>query len=138
MRSIFDGRKREFQREEMPFPGRNSFEQSKLSWNLGDRELFKFYQKVISLRQLYPPKPGLTSDGVGVHYSQDDRWIAWEYQTDVHDWIGVVIYLGKEKDFTLSHPFEQFTPKEILLTTDKVQLQPPHLTFFSPCGLIVI
>ncbi|MCH9608787.1 MAG: Malto-oligosyltrehalose trehalohydrolase [Chlamydiales bacterium] len=130
MEEIFEGRKREFQASEMPFPGKESFQNSKLSWKQ-DPELFALYQKLISLRKKYPPKTGLAVGEVPIYH--DAHSIAWEYPTEEGEWIGLYCYLGKGGRCTL--PFKKVKKEKILLTTQKITLED---RFSAPCELSLV
>jgi len=121
MRAIFEGRKREFHRQDMPFPGKESFDNSHLTWKR-DNELFSLYKSLISIRKTYPPKPEMTGDDMHVYYSPEEDWLAWEYPTDdEEEWIGVLLYLGHEtKILSLTLPFQK-AKGELLLATQKIK-----------------
>lgn len=134
MRSIYEGRKREFHREEMPYPGKESFDNSRLTWS-DDREISTLYRTLITLRKKYPPKEALTPDNIGVYCSVEEEWVAWEYPTEKGTWLGVLCYLGKGK--TLSHPFKN-TGQEILLATENIkQKKEGEWQVPSECALIL-
>ncbi|NGX55162.1 MAG: Malto-oligosyltrehalose trehalohydrolase [Chlamydiae bacterium] len=141
MRAVYEGRKREFHREDMPFPGRDAFQNSKLSWDIKApdcRDIFKLYKELISLRQLYPPKPGLKDDGIKVYFSTQNQWIAWEYQTNVNDWIGMICHLDSKENLTLPIPFIECQSKELLLTTEKVEFTKSKITLLPESAVVII
>lgn len=144
MRSIYEGRIREFHRDDMPFPGKESFDNSKLSWDLEatkSKEILKLYRDLIAIRKKYPPKPELNSDGIKVYYSPEEEWLAWEYQTEPNNWIGVLCYLGKEKDFlTLLLPFSEVTNQQLLLSTQNIDWKKSSekITIPSETALVLI
>ncbi len=115
-RSIFEGRKREFSRADMPFPGQESFDNSQLTWEY-DHDLFTLYKSLIAIRKWYPAKEGIK--GSDLHVYQEDHWIAWEYPTETGDWLGVFIYLGSEPA-QLASPFQK-VKGERLLATEQVE-----------------
>lgn len=101
MRAIYEGRKREFQREEMPFPGKESFQNSRLSWTQ-DTELFELYKALIQLRKTYPPNKSLTPEKLHVDYSTGDKWLSWVYPLENEGNIGVICFFGDKEPLTLS------------------------------------
>ncbi len=103
MRSIYEGRKREFHREEMPFPGKESFDNSTLTWKM-DEDLFAFYKQLIALHKEHPAK--CRRRDLHVYHSVEEEWLAWEYPTHEKKWIGVFIHLGKEER-EISFPFKK-------------------------------
>ncbi|NGX61441.1 MAG: Malto-oligosyltrehalose trehalohydrolase [Chlamydiae bacterium] len=127
MRSIFEGRKRESHRTDMPFPGKESFDNSQLSWEF-DHDLLTLYQKLISLRKQFPPAPHLTTGDLHVSYSEEESWIAWEYPTKNGSWLGVFCYLGEEAQ-AFSLPFRNLTSPKLLFSTSPSSQKgifPPH------------
>lgn len=120
MRSVYEGRKREFHRQDMPFPGKESFKNSQLTWK-GDKELFALYKNLIALRKDNLPKVGLVPREIHVYLSEE-KWIAWEYPTRQKEWIGIFIYLGDEKLELPSFPFQK-VKGELLLATQKIKLE---------------
>lgn len=121
MRTIFEGRKREFRRTDMPFPGKESFDNSRLTWTQ-DPILLKLYQTLISMRKTHEPLPNLTSSDIHVYSQPEEEWLAWEFPTE-KGWLGVLIYLGHEKEtLTLDLPF-QHVVGELLLSTQPIATQ---------------
>ncbi|MFZ0565307.1 MAG: malto-oligosyltrehalose trehalohydrolase [Chlamydiales bacterium] len=139
MRSIYEGRKKEFHKEDMPFPGKESFDNSLLTWDM-DRELFSLYRDLIAFRKQNLPKKGITGEDVQVYYSPEEEWLAWEYQAESGKWIGVICYLGKEKDFIrLKLPFKHLSQGKVLLSTQKIASLggEGELTISSDCAVVV-
>ncbi len=132
MRSIYEGRKKEFHRTDMPFPGKESFDNSRLTWKQ-DKELLTLYKSLIDLRKAYPPKEGIKGEEVLVYHESGQDWLAWEYPCEGGEWLGVIFYLGKES-LTLSLPFQN-VQGELLLATEKV-VQNPRWEIPSDCCLI--
>lgn len=114
MKSIFQGRKVEFHRQDMPFPGQESFDNSCLTWEF-DQDLFALYRSLIAMRKMYPPKPEISGKDMHVYHTKGDKWLAWEYPTESGEWIGVLVYIG-EGEATLSLPFQR-QGGELLLAT---------------------
>ncbi|MCC5831588.1 MAG: malto-oligosyltrehalose trehalohydrolase [Chlamydiales bacterium] len=119
MRSIYEGRKREFHRREMPFPGKESFENSKLTWK-GDKELFALYKSLIGLRKQNLPKAGLVPSDIHVYFSPEEEWISWEYPTRHDDWIGVFVHLGSKKLELEALPFQK-VKGELIASTQAIK-----------------
>lgn len=65
--SICEGRKREFQIQNISLPDENAFLRSRLSWEKND-ELLSIYKQLIALRKKYPPKE------VQLLQSEDLQW----------------------------------------------------------------
>lgn len=134
MRSIYEGRKREFHRQDMPYPGRESFENSRLTWKQ-DPEVFALYKRLITLRKQYVPNPALRGSDQNVFFSDKESWLAWEFPTFNSQWLGVLIYLGKETNFSLSLPFQR-VKKELVLSTQEVKQEKGKWQLPTDCGLI--
>lgn len=137
MRAIFEGRKEELGLEEIPYPGVEAFNNSRLTWNI-DEEILTLYRSLISLRKEYLPKKGIDKRHIRVYYSLENEWIAWEYKTEKRGWIGVFCYLGKKGPLKLKMPFKKAGSRRILFATDEVnQLIRREMRVPSECGFIV-
>ncbi len=133
MRAIYEGRQREFHCENMPFPGKESFTQSKLTWEQ-DKTLLTLYKKLIAIRKAYSPKEGLAI-GEALTYVDTD-WIAWEYPTEKGPWLGIFCYLGQGKK-ELVLPFEHVENRELLLSTQEISLS-STIYFTLETALVVV
>ncbi|MCH9704399.1 MAG: hypothetical protein K0U13_06385, partial [Chlamydiae bacterium] len=78
MEAVTEGRKREFHSQQMPHPGQESFENSKLSWEK-DEALFVAYKQLLEIRKQFTPKE-VTSENVVV--DRGESWLSWEYPTN--------------------------------------------------------
>lgn len=122
MQSIFEGRKKEFHREDMPFPGSESFQNSCLTWDIDD-EMYQLYVDLIKLRKSHPPKKHLKEDGIKTYYSEDEQWLAWEYETQSGSWLGVLCNFKREKEYlAIDIPFAHAVSKKILFSSEPVAL----------------
>ncbi|MCH9626526.1 MAG: Malto-oligosyltrehalose trehalohydrolase [Chlamydiales bacterium] len=133
MRSIYEGRKKEFHRDDMPFPGKESFDNSRLTWKQ-DKELLALYKSLIALRKTYLPKEGIKGEEVLVYYTPESEWLGWEYLSERGDWIGALLHLG-QKSLTLSLPFQK-VQGELLLATETVT-QSSEWQIPSDCCIIL-
>lgn len=111
MKQVYEGRKREFHRTDMPFPGKEAFLRSQLSWEI-EESLLEFYQTLIQLRKRFPPK----NTRPLVYFSEEKQWLAWEFQAQNEQWLKVLCFLGS-KNGLISSPFTHEI-EEILLATD--------------------
>jgi maltooligosyltrehalose trehalohydrolase len=119
MRLVHEGRKKEMGREEMPYPGEESFFHSKLKWKR-DQEIYALYCKLIAIRKNNLPKRGIVGSEVEVVYSMEEEFIAWEFLTEKKEWLAVFCYLGREKNLEVTLPFKHVKGQNILLATKKV------------------
>lgn len=114
MRSIYEGRKREFHCDHMPFPGKESYMKSHLSWDTkaSYQEVYSMYRKLIALRKEYPPKKGLVANDVNVF--SEEEWFAFEYPTRVDKSLVVLLVFAPCQ---IELPFEQ---REVIFSTQNV------------------
>ncbi|MCH9625458.1 MAG: Malto-oligosyltrehalose trehalohydrolase [Chlamydiales bacterium] len=136
MRSIYEGRKREFHRQEMPFPGRESFVNSCLTWK-ADPEIFQTYADLIHLRKKYPAKPEMLTESMSVYFSKEHDWIAWEYPTEEEKWIGVFCHLSKEKTLEIETPFHSVAGKRELFSTKSIDLSQKTWEIPKECAFVI-
>ncbi|MCP5470129.1 MAG: malto-oligosyltrehalose trehalohydrolase [Chlamydiales bacterium] len=126
MRSIYEGRKREFRSESMPFPGKESYMQSRLTWKT-EGDFLQLYKTLIALRKEHPPRKGITSADVTVHQGED--WLAFEYPTRSDK---VLAVLAVFKPMTLELPLAQ---REVLFSTQNITKK---WNFEGECATVLV
>ncbi|MCB1181340.1 MAG: malto-oligosyltrehalose trehalohydrolase [Chlamydiia bacterium] len=121
MRSVFEGRKREF-KQEMPFPGKDAFFRSHLSWNLDKHEhlaLLNLYKSLFAWRKNHLPVAEASDDEVNVYHNVEEQWIGWEYLTCDRKWVAVFIHFDK-RTIQMPLPFENCPCKKIWNTDELI------------------
>jgi len=124
-RLVREGRKKEFKSfgwDEVPDPADpKTFETSKLNWALPSEGrhgmILRLYQDLIKLRRQLGILKYLNRDGLRVSFSEDDKWLAFEYHHEENP-TGILVSFD-ETERTIKFPFPGSAFEEILHTEDE-------------------
>lgn len=89
-----------------------AFQLSKLHWSntVKNDEILQLYKALIAIRKQYP----ISQDQqVLVHYSSEQKWISWEYETTTQEWIGVICNFNTQA-IQIVNPLQQSHHRIIL------------------------
>jgi maltooligosyltrehalose trehalohydrolase len=92
MRSIHQGRIKEFKNREMAYPGEEAFKRTQLNWKKQKSELLKIYSELIQIRKQYP-----AADVEEIEVGNEGRELFWwKYPLKEGGEMGVYIELNPD------------------------------------------
>jgi maltooligosyltrehalose trehalohydrolase len=100
MRSIHQGRIKEFKNPQMPFPSEESFKRTHLNWAKQNKELFETYRKLLEIRKAYS-----AADVEEIEVGNEGKELFWwKYPLKAGGEMGV--YVKINRDLPHTRPFE--------------------------------
>lgn len=120
---VVEGRKREYGIEYMHSPSLTVFEDSKLSWKIKS-EIHLLYTKLIALRKEYRAKSMVMEDGaILVYYDEENKVLAWEYETVHSFWVGIFCYFGKKSLNQYQLPLVKVKGELLLASSSQITVE---------------
>ena len=133
--AVHAGRKKEFARDDMPYPGEESFKRSHLTWQY-DQKLLSLYKTLLSIRKEHPSKSG---HKIEVYGSDQEAFLAWEYQTQEGRWLGVALSFDPAST-SCPFPFVHVKGEKLLYATEGscVDFVGKKVDFLSTDGIVFL